>query len=587
MKLKILLTFVLVLLTSVIIGVYLGFASINKSKSLIQSASSSALIQQVTSSRERQSEYHLQLLRDIFVNAENNLLSLQGAARKYFERPELYNLKENWDIDSRLVHQENNQLVSKEGDTSAVLSFIQQPVNNDVLDNILTSAMLDNDFKSIYESNDNISALYFNGASGYVRYYPGKKLVDVIAPDNNIYDFDIFTDVQIENNPEQEILWTPLYFDEAGHGNMITAIAPVYAKQGFAGTVGIDISVQKLLTNFLKQNNEDNAFIVDDAFNPVIINDEKPLDFIFVLTKEQSKEKSKLTTKLPKNKPVLEYELHPQVLSALKNLDKPSGYTTVKVNDKVVNLTLTKIEKLDWLYVTVLPHEKIFGSSVKLNQQLGTIINNLISSSIALYLVLLVIVVLLTSWIVSRILQPVQELTDVTKLIANGDYDQEIKIKASDEIQILVDNFQLMQRSILKKHDKLQDSVEETSQELVTQKHLFSEIYKNSSDGLSIMIDGKFLDCNDGLLKMFKINSREELANMKPGRLAPEIQPDGIDSIEMFNKGLAACIKTGFSHHERLVKDTEGNEFWVDAILVKVTDKDKTIVYSIAKLIVD
>ena len=587
MKLKILSAFVLVLLASVIIGVYLGFASVNKSKSLIQSASSSALLSQITRSSERQSEYHLQLLRDIFVHAENNLLSLQSSARKYYQKPELYNLKQNWDIDSRLVHQENNQLVSKAGDTSTVLSFIQQPVNDEVLENILTSAMLNNDFKSVYDSNENITALYFNGASGYIRYYPGKSLVDVMAPDNDIYAFDIYTDVQKEKNPEQKILWTPLYFDEAGEGNMITALAPVYGKSGYAGVVGIDISVEKLLNNFIKHNTENSSFIVDDAFNPVIINDEKPLDFIFTLTKEQSKEKSKLTTKLPKNKPVLEYELHPEVLLALKNLVKPSGYTTVRVNDKNVHLTLTKIEKLDWVYVTVLAQDQVFGSSVKLNQELANIINDLISSSIGLYLVLLVLVVSLTSWILSRILQPVQELTDVTKLIANGDYDQEIKIKASDEIQILVDNFQLMQRSIIKKYDKLQDSAEETSQELLTQKHLFSEIYKNSSDGLSIMIDGKFFDCNDALLKMFKINSKNDLANMKPGRLAPEIQPDGIDSSEMFKKGLADCLKTGFSHHERLVNDTQGNEFWVDAILIKVTDKEKTIVYSIAKLIVE
>ncbi len=587
MKVKIISAFVLVLLASVMIGAYLGLASINKSKELIQDASLSALMKQISLSSEKQSEYQITLLTDIFHHAESSLVSLQQAAQGYFENTELYNYKTNWDIDQRLIHQENNQLVSKPGDTSTLLSFIQQEVNDEVLESISISAMLDNDFENIQDANENIAAMYFNGVSGYYRYFPGVSLVDVMAPDNDIYAFDIYNNLLPDKNPQRKTLWTPLYDDEAGNGNMITALAPVYANDKFVGVVGIDITIEKILKNFILRNTNNESFIVDSEFRPAIFSEKRASNLFVSLNEAQIEESAELNKSLPKNNVVHKRALNPDLLQGLKSLDNPEGFHSIAVDGRKVHFTITKIDKLNWYYVTVLAKEEMLSMPNELNQELEWIINDLMINSVTLYLVLLVLIVVVISWIVSKILEPIAQLTDTTKLIANGDYDKEIKIVASNEIKSLVDSFKLMQLSILKQHDKLQDSIDSTSQQLIEQKHLFSEIYKNSSDGLSVMIDGQFNDCNDALLKMFKIESREALKNMAPGRLAPECQPDGEDSAQMYLDALAKCNKTGFSHHERLVHDINGEEFRIDAMLIKVNDNQRNIIYSIARLIVE
>ncbi len=587
MKVKIISAFVLVLLASVVVGAYLGLASVNKSKELIQSASSSALMKQISRSSEKQSDYHLNLLSNIFDKAELSLMSLQQAAQRYFEKPELYNFKKNWDIEERLVHQANNQLVSKDDDTSTLLSFVQQEVNDKVLESISISAMLDNDFKNIQEADENIAAMYFNGISGYYRYYPGINLVDVMSPDNDIYAFDIYNNLRADKNPNRKTLWTPMYDDEAGNGNMITALAPVYANDEYIGSVGVDITIGKILKNFVLRNSKNISFIVDNKLRPAIVSDLQSSNLVVSLTKAEIDKGVKSDKVMPKNNVTHKQALNPELLKGLKALDDLEGFQSITVDKTIVHLTITRIEKLDWYYITVLAQEDVLSMPNKLNKELSNIINDLIMDSVTLYIVLLLLVVAVISWIVSRILEPVAQLTNITKLIANGDYDQEIKIHASSEIKTLVDNFKLMQQSIVKQHGKLQDSVESTSLALLEQKYLFSEIYKNSSDGLSVMIDGEFNDCNDALLKMFKIESRDALKNMAPGKLAPECQPDGEDSIQMYLDALNKCNRTGFSHHERLVHDINGDEFWIDAMLIKVNDNQRNIIYSIARLIVE
>ena len=102
------------------------------------------------------------------------------------------------------------------------------------------------------------------------------------------------------------------------------------------------------------------------------------------------------------------------------------------------------------------------------------------------------------------------------------------------------------------------------------QKDIFESLFKGTSDGLTLMEDGKLIDCNYSLLKMFKIKNKESLFNHAPESLAPITQPNGENSNDMFEKYLELCEKNGYATFERLVLKTSGEEFWVNIILLRI-----------------
>ena len=115
------------------------------------------------------------------------------------------------------------------------------------------------------------------------------------------------------------------------------------------------------------------------------------------------------------------------------------------------------------------------------------------------------------------------------------------------------------------------------------QKDIFESLFKGTSDGLTLMEDGKLIDCNYSLLKMFNIKNKEFLFNHEPGSLAPVTQPNGENSNDMFAKHLDLCKKNGYATFERLVLKTSGEEFWVNIILLRIKTKTKNLIYSIIR----
>jgi len=116
---------------------------------------------------------------------------------------------------------------------------------------------------------------------------------------------------------------------------------------------------------------------------------------------------------------------------------------------------------------------------------------------------------------------------------------------------------------------------------------LFDTIFNSSTDGLCILINKEFIGCNDQFLKIFKIKSRKHSKKMQPIDFAPEFQPNGMESLTVFRKLLKKCLNSGHAHRELLLHDTQGTEIWVDVVLMRATNKEKCVIYSIVKVILE
>lgn len=71
------------------------------------------------------------------------------------------------------------------------------------------------------------------------------------AHDINIPTFNFYYLADKIHNPQQKVVWTDAYLDPAGLGWMISAIAPVYKGDFLEGVVGIDVTIDQLITNIL------------------------------------------------------------------------------------------------------------------------------------------------------------------------------------------------------------------------------------------------------------------------------------------------------------------------------------------------
>jgi len=135
----------------------------------------------------------------------------------------------------------------------------------------------------------------------------------------------------------------------------------------------------------------------------------------------------------------------------------------------------------------------------------------------------------------------------------------------------------------LQKLSSAKKKIEQTKIELEVQKDFFESLFNGTTDGLLIIEDGKLINCNNALLKMYNIKDIDSLKNGKPGSLTPLMQSDGTKSISIFNQSMNKCMRTGSSSHEMLVWTTEKKEFWIQNTLIKISINNKNLIYSIVR----
>jgi PAS domain S-box-containing protein len=98
----------------------------------------------------------------------------------------------------------------------------------------------------------------------------------------------------------------------------------------------------------------------------------------------------------------------------------------------------------------------------------------------------------------------------------------------------------------------------------------FRTIYEKSSDGIIIIKNEKFLDCNESILKMMRCKTKDEFLKLDITELSPKFQPDGSKSQEKANKFMQVAFERGFNSFEWLHSRYDGEEFWAEIVLTKI-----------------
>ena len=216
-------------------------------------------------------------------------------------------------------------------------------------------------------------------------------------------------------------------------------------------------------------------------------------------------------------------------------------------------------------------------------------------------LIIIIGISLTIIFIVRKILEPIDMLSDVSKKIAFGDYETKIDISGVKELKTLSSNFQKMRDKIVEDihqlkeqeerikafNSKLQEDVKIRTKELEQEKKVFETLFNDSTDGISLLKDGKFIDCNSALLELLEINEKEEFLNLNPEKISPKTQPNGIVSSTLEKEYINKCLEKGSIRFEWLHKKRSGQEFWCEIVLTKIIINEELVIHGLWRDIQD
>ena len=127
--------------------------------------------------------------------------------------------------------------------------------------------------------------------------------------------------------------------------------------------------------------------------------------------------------------------------------------------------------------------------------------------------------------------------------------------------------------------EHLELEIKKKTHELEKQKDAFETLFEKSSDGILILDEGLFTQCNEKAIEMLGCESKEELLNIHPSKLSPEFQPDGLNSFEKAEEMMHLAIKTGHQKFEWVHKRANGEEFWADIILTPIVLGGRDVIH--------
>jgi len=119
------------------------------------------------------------------------------------------------------------------------------------------------------------------------------------------------------------------------------------------------------------------------------------------------------------------------------------------------------------------------------------------------------------------------------------------------------------------------------NQELESQKELYDLVFESSFNGV-LLLDlktGTFLDCNQAMLKILKLEKKEDVLNKHPSEFSPEFQPDGRRSDEKSSEIINKAVEDGSYVFEWKHLRADGEEFWAEIILSKITFNGRDVLH--------
>ncbi len=148
-----------------------------------------------------------------------------------------------------------------------------------------------------------------------------------------------------------------------------------------------------------------------------------------------------------------------------------------------------------------------------------------------------------------------------------------------NELEILLKNFENMKKIMKVKASQLKSENTNLNKDILETSDNFNKVFNNAYDAVSLLKGDSFIDCNDALVKMLNGKGPNDILNIHPSQLSPELQPDGQSSLEKANQMIAIAFEKGFNRFEWTHKKITGEEFPVEVSLTVIYKDGEKILH--------
>lgn len=125
--------------------------------------------------------------------------------------------------------------------------------------------------------------------------------------------------------------------------------------------------------------------------------------------------------------------------------------------------------------------------------------------------------------------------------------------------------------------------ISQQTQQIVREQVKYKTLFTTNSDGIVLVADGRFIDCNPATLTMFGYDSVEAFCRTTPAELGPPSQADGTPSGEYGMRQIEKAMREGHCQFEWLGRTRDGRVFPVEIALHAMTLDDKVVVQAIMR----
>jgi len=223
--------------------------------------------------------------------------------------------------------------------------------------------------------------------------------------------------------------------------------------------------------------------------------------------------------------------------------------------------------------------ESIADSLIKTSRQI------LISTT-----VMIILVIAIALWMASYLTGRITRIVTGLHQFQSGDMTFRLSDDCDDEMGELNRSFNLMASEIGANFADIQNQSEQNkkllrqlSHEIEERKNsekAFTTLYQKSADGILILKDGIFIDCNEAVVQMLDYERKQEFLNTSPSSISPRFQPDGELSSEKARTMTAICLEKGRNRFEWVHSKAGGDNIWIEVVLTKLQMYGDTVIHT-------
>lgn len=424
-----------------------------------QETSAQVLRNQVQESLEHQT-VEAALKNDIILDSTaQDAQDIAQQAAKILEHPMAFNTKTFWVADEHMFFGPEGQYVNGEEDVSTVYIPNTVEITEQFKQQLELLAYLDIAFVPVYEGNPNAVAIYFIGKDEVSWLYPNINLGSIVPPDYLATQDIFYTIGAPENNPNRDVVWTPVYDDPAGQGLLVSAIAPVYTTvDEFMGVIGIDISLAGLTATIEQEDFGAGtyAFLLDADGRALALPGQGYKDLL-----GRERVSGEFGVDLSAS---AQDDFKPLFASILSG---ETGFQSVTSGDQELFIAYSPLATTDWYIASVANAEQVLTPATTLRTELQELSTTLVTQRlIPVGVVLIALVVGAGIFFTNLLVNPIEQLTEGAAQIGAGKWDTPLPESELREISGLSKTLRNMAMQIKGTLDTLEQRVADRTKNL-------------------------------------------------------------------------------------------------------------------------